>query len=93
MFGFEGVGLKVKVNESFHCSSIYLGCMIEVVQGHILNERLDEIIRNATERLMLVSPYIRLHHRTVDALKLLKQNLTQDLQRLWMSIQHKLLVI
>lgn len=47
--------------------------MIEVVQGHILNERLDEIIRNATERLMLVSPYIRLHHRTVDALKLLKQ--------------------
>lgn len=72
-FGFEGVGLEVKVNESFHCSSIYLGCMIEVVQGHILNERLDEIIRNATERLMLVSPYIRLHHRTVDALKLLKQ--------------------
>ena len=47
--------------------------MIEVVHGHILNERLDEIIRNATERLMLVSPYIRLHHRTVDALKLLKQ--------------------
>ena len=47
--------------------------MIEVVQGHFLNERLDEIIRNATERLMLVSPYIRLHHRTVDALKLLKQ--------------------
>ena len=47
--------------------------MIEVVQGHILNERLDEIIRNATERLMLVSPYIHLHHRTVDALKLLKQ--------------------
>ena len=65
--------MEVKVNESFHCSSIYLGCMIEVVQGHILNERLDEIIRNATERLMLVSPYIRLHHRTVDALKLLKQ--------------------
>lgn len=47
--------------------------MIEVIHGHNLNHCLDEtIIREAETKLLLVSPYIRLHHRTVDALKSLK---------------------
>lgn len=47
--------------------------MIEVIHGHKLNHWLDEIIiRDAKTKLLLVSPYIRLHHRTVDALKSLK---------------------
>lgn len=47
--------------------------MIEVIHGHNLNHWLDEIIiRGAETKLLLVSPYIRLHHRTADALKSLK---------------------
>ena len=47
--------------------------MIEVIYGHNLNHWLDEIIiRGAETKLLLVSPYIRLHHRTADALKSLK---------------------
>lgn len=47
--------------------------MIEIIYGHNLNHWLDEIvIRGAESKLLLVSPYIRLHHRTADALKSLK---------------------
>jgi hypothetical protein len=47
--------------------------MIEIIHGHNLNHWLDEIvIRGAESKLLLVSPYIRLHHRTADALKSLK---------------------
>lgn len=47
--------------------------MIDVIHGHNLNHWLDEIIiRGAETKLLLVSPYIRLHHRTADALKSLK---------------------
>lgn len=47
--------------------------MIEVVQGHLLNQRLEEVIRVSEKQLILISPYIRLHHRNVDALNTLKQ--------------------
>lgn len=46
--------------------------MPEVVTGHQLNARLDDIIERAEQSLLLVSPYIRLHHRFADAIKKLR---------------------
>lgn len=47
--------------------------MPEVIQGNQLNARLDSIIEQAKSTLVLVSPYIRLHHRIADSIRELKK--------------------
>ena len=41
------------------------------LSGHKLNAAVEDIIRNAQTELFLVSPYIKLHERTIEALKTL----------------------
>ena len=46
--------------------------MAHFVEGNNLNSVLEDIIRNADEYLFLISPYIKLHDRIKDQLKLKK---------------------
>ena len=48
--------------------------MAQFVEGNNLNSVLENIIRNADEYLFLISPYIKLHDRIKDQLKLKKSN-------------------
>lgn len=44
---------------------------MEFLSGHHLNAAIDDIIRAAEVELLIVSPYIKLHERTIEALKTL----------------------
>ena len=44
---------------------------MEFLSGHHLNAAIDDIIREAKSELLIVSPYIKLHERTKEALKTL----------------------
>lgn len=46
--------------------------MARFVEGNLLNAALEDLIRNADEYLFLISPYIKLHSRIKDQLKLKK---------------------
>lgn len=46
--------------------------MSQLKHGNELNAAVDRVIREANVTLVLISPYIRLHHRTVDELLRLK---------------------
>ena len=48
--------------------------MAQFVEGNNLNTTLENIIRNADEYLFLISPYIKLHDRIKDQLKLKRSN-------------------
>ena len=52
--------------------------MARFVEGDVLNLALNDLIRNADEYLYLISPYIKLHSRIKDTLKLKKS--AYDLQ-------------
>jgi PLD-like domain len=43
--------------------------MAEFVKGNQLNAELEKIFENAKEQLVLISPFIKLHSRFIDALK------------------------
>jgi len=47
--------------------------MSKFLQGHALNASVEAIIQEAKEKLILVSPYIKLNHRYLDGLKQLKK--------------------
>ena len=47
--------------------------MSKFLQGHALNASVEAIIQEAQETLILVSPFIKLNHRYLDGLKLLKK--------------------
>ena len=47
--------------------------MSKFLQGHALNACVEAIIQEAQETLILVSPFIKLNHRYLDGLKLLKK--------------------
>lgn len=47
--------------------------MSTFLKGNALNASVEAIIQSAKEKLILVSPFIKLHHRYVDGLKLLKK--------------------
>ena len=44
---------------------------MKFLSGHHLNAAIEDIIREAEEMLLIVSPYIKLHERTIEALKTL----------------------
>ena len=46
---------------------------MKFLSGHSLNAKVEEIIRQAETELLLVSPYIKLHERMMEALKTLIQ--------------------
>ncbi len=48
--------------------------MAKFLQGSELNFELEKIFENATERLILISPYIKLHERYASVLKVKRNN-------------------
>jgi phosphatidylserine/phosphatidylglycerophosphate/cardiolipin synthase-like enzyme len=44
---------------------------MQFLSGHHLNAAIEDIIRSAESELLIVSPYIKLHERTIEALKTL----------------------
>lgn len=46
---------------------------MEFLTGHKLNAAIEQIIRDATKELLIVSPYIKLHERFMEALKTLHE--------------------
>ena len=48
--------------------------MAKFLQGNDLNSELSRIFKNADQRLILISPYIKLHHRFSDELKTRKND-------------------
>ena len=47
---------------------------MEFLTGHKLNATIEDVIRNAEVELLIVSPYIKLHERYIEALKSLRDN-------------------
>jgi hypothetical protein len=48
--------------------------MAEFLKGNHLNSRLDEILENAEEKLVLISPFIKFHSRIKEILRTKKHN-------------------
>ena len=47
--------------------------MAKFITGHELNSELEKIFKNASEKIILISPYIKLHDRDVSSLKVKKE--------------------
>ncbi|MCA6434900.1 MAG: hypothetical protein ACK5QC_12660 [Bacteroidota bacterium] len=43
--------------------------MAKFLEGNELNSEIGKIFKNADYKLILISPYIKLHHRYADELK------------------------
>lgn len=48
--------------------------MAKFITGNELNSEVERIFKNAEEKLILISPFIKLHHRFVDELKSKREN-------------------